>query len=149
MQQRVKTFLIRQMSWSDGPRADRDSHAIAPTSQHPYLNEIHTLLLQSPSRAESAQPAPLPPPLDLTPFTLVSTRAQLDCLVHALRRAGEFALDLEHHSHRSYLGLSCLMQISTGHEDWVIDVLALHDEMHDAMRELLADPAITKVMQEK
>mmetsp|Transcript_1308 Transcript_1308/g.1659 ORF Transcript_1308/g.1659 Transcript_1308/m.1659 type:complete len:569 (-) Transcript_1308:1090-2796(-) len=42
----------------------------------------------------------------------------------------ELAIDLEHHSLRSYHGFLCLMQISTRSEDFLIDVLALRSYLH-------------------
>ena len=41
----------------------------------------------------------------------------------------EIAIDLEHHSHRTYLGLVCLMQISTRWGDWIVDTLV--DEVRE------------------
>ena len=77
-----------------------------------------------------------------------------------------FALDTEHFTRSSYLGLTCVLQISTGESDnegradvfiflthacssigdrdWVVDALALHDHLH-LMRGLLSDPGIVKV----
>jgi len=34
--------------------------------------------------------------------------------VHLIAQVDAFALDLEHHAKRSYLGVTCLIQISTG-----------------------------------
>ena len=48
-----------------------------------------------------------------TKFTFVNTEATLDYLVQHLQTVSEMAIDLEHHSFRSYLGITCLMQISS------------------------------------
>jgi len=48
-----------------------------------------------------------------TKFTFVNTEATLDYLVRHLQDVSEIAIDLEHHSFRSYLGITCLMQISS------------------------------------
>ena len=52
----------------------------------------------------------------------------------------------DHHSYRSFLGLTCLMQISTRTEDFIIDTLELRSDMY-ILNESLTDPAIVKVSQ--
>lgn len=52
----------------------------------------------------------------------------------------------QHHSYRSFLGLTCLMQISTRTEDFIIDALELRSEMY-ILNESLTNPAIVKVSQ--
>ena len=61
-----------------------------------------------------------------------------------LRNSNEIAVDLEYHSLRSYYGFVCLMQISTREEDFVIDTLALREEL-EALNEVFTDPSIIKV----
>ena len=61
-----------------------------------------------------------------------------------LKNATEIAVDLEHHSYRSYLGFLCLLQISDRNEDWVVDLLAVRDEV-EALNEVFTDPNIVKV----
>lgn len=57
------------------------------------------------------------------------------------------ALDTEHHALHSYHGLVCLLQLSTGREDWVVDTLALHGHVGPAFGPLAADPGVVKVRQ--
>jgi exosome complex exonuclease RRP6 len=78
-----------------------------------------------------------------TPFTWISTPAQLKELIDKLRKAREIALDLEHHSYRTYSGFVCLMQISTREEDWIVDPFELRDELED-LNEVFTDPSIVK-----
>lgn len=52
---------------------------------------------------------------------------------------------LQHHSYRSFLGITCLMQISTREEDFIIDTLELRSEMY-ILNEAFTDPAIVKVI---
>lgn len=59
-------------------------------------------------------------------------------------QAAVIGVDVEHHALRSYLGIVCLLQVSDGRTDYVIDALALHDHMH-LLRKLFADPSIVKV----
>lgn len=65
-------------------------------------------------------------------------------MLDKLRQAQELAVDLEHHSHRSFSGFLCLMQISTRSEDFVVDTLALREELED-LNEVFTDPRIVKV----
>lgn len=118
------------------------SKVLLLSSAHPYLYE--TLHIKYPERLdEYADPIP-PRSYDETPFTWVETPAQLSSLLDKLRVAKEIAVDLEYHSLRSYYGFVCLMQISTREEDWVIDTLALRDEL-EALNEVFTDPSIIKV----
>lgn len=61
-----------------------------------------------------------------------------------LKKATEIAVDLEHHSYRSYNGFLCLMQISDREHDWIVDLLALRDEI-EQLNEIFTDPKIVKV----
>lgn len=65
-------------------------------------------------------------------------------MLDKLRKAPELAVDLEHHSYRSYSGFLCLMQISSREEDWIIDTLALREELAE-LNEVFTDPKIVKV----
>lgn len=65
-------------------------------------------------------------------------------MLDELRKATEFAVDLEHHSYRTYAGFLCLMQVSTRHQDWIVDLLVLRNEM-SILNEVFTDPKITKV----
>ena len=61
-----------------------------------------------------------------------------------LRQAKEIAVDLEHHSYRSYAGFVCLMQLSTRQEDWIVDTLVVREELAE-LNEVFTDPEIVKV----
>jgi len=50
----------------------------------------------------------------------------------------------QHHSYRTFLGLTCLMQISTREQDYIIDTLELRGELY-LLNEVFTDPAIVKV----
>ncbi len=47
-----------------------------------------------------------------------------------LSSAAVVAIDLEHHDLHSYQGITCLMQLSTRQQDYIIDCLALRDDLH-------------------
>ena len=84
--------------------------------------------------------------LDDTPFTFVDTEELLEELKHKLSRASEIAIDLEHHSQRTFLGVTCLMQISTREEDFIVDTIALQKKLGIALRGIFDDPSIIKVL---
>lgn len=109
---------------------------------HPYANEI--LEQPFPKKARKWAEPVEPGNWDSTPFTFVDSPQQLRKLVKKLRSVNEIAVDLEHHEYRSYLGLVCLMQISSRKEDWVIDTLALRTELQ-ILNEIFCDPRIVKV----
>jgi exosome complex exonuclease RRP6 len=61
-----------------------------------------------------------------------------------LRQAQEIAIDLEHHRHRSFNGFVCLMQISTRHDDFIVDTLMLREELEE-LNEIFTNPNVLKV----
>jgi exosome complex exonuclease RRP6 len=65
-------------------------------------------------------------------------------MLDKLRNADAIAIDLEHHSYRTFAGFVCLMQISTRQEDWIVDTLLLRDELEE-LNEVFTDPKIVKV----
>ncbi|NXK93076.1 EXOSX protein, partial [Formicarius rufipectus] len=84
-------------------------------------------------------------PMEETPCHFITTLDELVELNEKLMNCKEFALDLEHHSYRSFLGLTCLMQISTRTEDFIIDALELRSDL-SILNETFTDPAIVKVL---
>lgn len=86
-----------------------------------------------------------PLPIEVTPLIEVSEPHQLDDLLNDLRNCKEFAVDLEHHSYRTFMGITCLMQISTREKDYLIDTLTLRDTLH-VLNEVFTKPTILKVI---
>ena len=92
-----------------------------------------------------APAVPVPPrSYEETPFTWVSTPAELAAMLEKLRGATEIAIDLEYHNYRTFGGFVCLMQISTREEDFVVDTLILREELED-LNEVFTNPNIVKV----
>ncbi|KAK9951693.1 hypothetical protein M0R45_007129 [Rubus argutus] len=87
-----------------------------------------------------------PPEIEATPFKLVEEVKDLKELAAKLRSVNEFAVDLEHNQYRSFQGLTCLMQISTRTEDFIVDTLKLRIHVGPYLRELFKDPFKRKVM---
>ncbi|KAB0400140.1 hypothetical protein E2I00_010285 [Balaenoptera physalus] len=109
---------------------------------HPYQYELDHF---TPPDSVLQKPEPqLYRPVAETPCHFVSSLDELVELNEKLLKCQEFAVDLEHHSYRSFLGLTCLMQISTRTEDFIVDTLELRSDMY-ILNESLTDPAIVKV----
>lgn len=108
---------------------------------HPYRYEIgHISYPRHMFEHRDAEP---PSSFEFTPFTWINRPEQLSDLLEKLRKAKEIAVDLEYHSLRSFTGFVCLMQISTREEDFVIDTLALREEMEE-LNEVFTNPNIVK-----
>lgn len=66
-------------------------------------------------------------------------------MLQELKNATEIAIDLEHNDMRSYIGMVCLMQISTREKDWIIDTLKPWRQNLQILNEVFADPNILKI----
>jgi exosome complex exonuclease RRP6 len=86
-----------------------------------------------------------PGDLETTPCEWVDTIVALRALARVLDQQSAFAVDLEHHEYRSFLGFTCLMQVSTRQRDYLIDTLALREHMH-ALNSSFMNAAIVKVL---
>lgn len=109
---------------------------------HPYEFELERF---SPSSEQLKELAPVEPkPVEDTPLVEVSTEEQLNDLLRDLQNYSEIAVDLEHHSYRSFMGITCLMQVSTKDTDYLIDTLALRDKVC-ILNEVFTKPSVVKV----
>ena len=81
-----------------------------------------------------------------TPFCFVDTLPGIKEVAKRLAKEKEIAVDLEAHNYRSYQGFCCLMQVSTRHEDIIIDVLKLREHVGPVLAPIFANPAIVKVL---
>jgi exosome complex exonuclease RRP6 len=61
-----------------------------------------------------------------------------------LSQNDEIAVDLEHHHLESYIGIVCLMQISTRFTDYIVDTIKLREHIHE-INEVFTNPRIIKV----
>lgn len=83
-------------------------------------------------------------PLENTEFKFIEKPSDIKILLEDLKNQKEIAVDLEHHSYRTFQGITCLMQISTMNTDYLIDTLALRSELHQ-LNEIFTKPTILKV----
>ncbi|EDQ87070.1 uncharacterized protein MONBRDRAFT_33488 [Monosiga brevicollis MX1] len=110
---------------------------------HPYLTELNEF--EVPQHQLQPHEERLYGDLEQTTCTWVGTREALVGLIERLKSVSELAIDLEAHSYRTYQGFTCLMQLSTRSEDYLIDTLALRDDLK-LLNVIFADPAILKVL---
>ncbi|RDA90545.1 hypothetical protein CP533_5684 [Ophiocordyceps camponoti-saundersi (nom. inval.)] len=111
--------------------------------KHPYEAEITNM--KYPERLFNvAEPIP-PQPAESTSATWVDTYEGVLDMLQELKKASEIAVDLEHHDFRTYVGLVCLMQISTRERDWIVDTLQPWRHKLEVLNEVFADPKIVKV----
>jgi len=112
--------------------------------RHPYGKEIE--VYDYPSSVYQTSP-PMPyHPFESTTAIYVDTPEALEEMLSTLKQATEIAIDLEAHDTRSYVGLVCLMQISTRDQDWIIDTLKPWRRKLECLNEVFADPKILKVV---
>ncbi|RMZ70529.1 exosome complex exonuclease Rrp6 [Pyrenophora seminiperda CCB06] len=111
---------------------------------HPYQTEIESYKYPS-AVYENAEPQQYPP-FEHTTATLVDTPEALAAMLSELKTAKEIAIDLEHHDNRTYIGMVCLMQISTRDKDWIVDTLKPWRRKLECLNQVFADPSILKVL---
>ncbi|RHZ61890.1 hypothetical protein Glove_345g5 [Diversispora epigaea] len=110
---------------------------------HPYHYEITNIIYPS-GIFEYKEPIEYLP-IQSTSYTWVDKLDELLDMCRKLENSQEIAVDLEHHSYRSYLGFTCLMQISTREEDFIVDVLELRSRLH-LLNKSFTNPNILKVL---
>ena len=109
---------------------------------HPYEYELDMFVLPE-EQLKKSEPAKYKS-LEETPLKMIESPSDLKSLLEDLRNYKEIAIDLEHHSYRSFQGITCLMQISTGDTDYLIDTLSLRSELHE-LNEIFTKRTILKV----
>ncbi|KAG4077921.1 hypothetical protein HA402_013855 [Bradysia odoriphaga] len=110
---------------------------------HPYETELNKFEVP-PSLLKQKTPDK-PKRLEDTPLVYVDNVQQLKQMMETdFVGVSELAVDLEHHSYRTFQGFTCLLQISTREKDYIIDTLSLRDELH-ILNEVFTDPKVLKV----
>lgn len=88
----------------------------------------------------------MPAPMDRTEGAFIDTTEALNSLAKDLRNQKEIAVDLEANQYRSFQGITCLMQISTRFQDYVVDAIALRSQLRHFLAPIFEDPSIIKVL---
>ncbi|KAI8045661.1 hypothetical protein M5D96_001844, partial [Drosophila gunungcola] len=104
---------------------------------HPY--EFELLKFQAPPQQMQKQKPVLPALMADTELMVVDTALE------ELRHAPQIAIDVEHHSYRTFMGITCLVQMSTRSKDYIFDTLTLRDDMH-ILNLVLTDPKKLKIL---
>eukprot|EP00834_Sanchytrium_tribonematis_P002072 NODE_58_length_28395_cov_1.465720.p1 type:complete len:623 gc:universal NODE_58_length_28395_cov_1.465720:20016-21884(+) len=106
---------------------------------HPYRFEIQNIKYPEFNIVEVIKSGPM------GDSQYINRKSQVEKLLEDLKKVDEIAIDLEHHSDESYLGLTCLMQISTRSADYIVDTIELRDDLQ-ILNEVFTDPKVTKVL---
>ncbi|CAD8116640.1 unnamed protein product [Paramecium sonneborni] len=115
---------------------------------HPYYEEIMRLapqdfILDVPSKINRFR--------DLEPPNMISNADQLGELILKIQQEvdqngfSEIAVDLEHNHQISYLGITCLMQLSTRTKDYIIDPFPIWKQVGEMLSAVFSNPRIVKV----
>ena len=134
--------LYDERSEQDAGDVEDDEEERRKRALHPYYYELTHL--SHPNHVFNPPLKPSPPsfldiPSSGTPIashslTFISTPKAFLSMANAISSETEIAVDLEHHSYRSYKGFLALMQISTRREDFVIDLLV--PEIREGLRQV-------------
>lgn len=109
---------------------------------HPYEFELNKFEVD-PEDLEPIEPVNAMD-IDETPLDFINNEIKLNRLMNELSKELELAVDVEHHSYRTFQGITCLLQISTRTKDYIIDTIALRDELH-VLNLIFTNPKIVKV----
>lgn len=109
---------------------------------HPYEFELDRF---TPSDAQLQKKQPeLYKSLEDTPLIVIEKPQDLKIMMEDLGKYDEIAIDLEHHSYRTFQGITCLMQVSTRDTDYLIDTITLRSELY-ILNEVFTKPTTLKV----
>lgn len=109
---------------------------------HPYEFELSKFVPKQSQLTKGTITKPRD--LETTPLMFVDKENDLNVMLKELNEATEVAIDVEHHSYRTFQGITCLLQLSTRTKDYIVDTLALREELH-VLNEITANPKIVKV----
>ena len=79
-----------------------------------------------------------------TKLLFIDTKESFDEFLNEISKYDEIAVDLEHHSKESYLGITCLIQISTRDSDYILDAIKLRSYLNK-LNVVFTNPNILKV----
>lgn len=109
---------------------------------HPYEYEL--MKFEVPNNLLKSRKTQKPNDITQTELMYVDTVDKLKQALEELRQVSELAIDVEHHSYRTFLGFTCLVQISTRLKDYIFDALELREDMH-LLNEIFTNPKIVKI----
>ncbi|EDW83852.1 uncharacterized protein Dwil_GK13832 [Drosophila willistoni] len=110
---------------------------------HPY--EFELLKFEPPQGQMQTQSPELPASMGNTELMLVDNLEKLQQAVKELSEASQIAIDVEHHSYRTFMGITCLVQMSTCSKDYIFDTLVLREDMQ-LLNLVMTDPKKLKIL---
>ncbi|CAO3633319.1 unnamed protein product [Cunninghamella blakesleeana] len=116
---------------------------IPPPMPHPYSHEIETITYPD-HLFQSRDPIHYSPILE-SEAKWIDTEVDFDKMLDEIEGSTELAIDLEHHDYRSFQGFTCLLQLSTRSQDYIVDTLELRHYLWK-LNEYFADPSIVKIL---
>lgn len=122
------------------PEYDNDGNIVSYL--HPYEFELSKFIPNSAQLTKGTITKPTD--LEQTKLMFVDKVVDLNTMVKELSDAAEISIDVEHHSYRTFQGITCLMQLSTRKKDYIVDTLALREELQ-VLNEITTNPKIVKV----
>ena len=120
------------------------SSYVPSAGTHPLREELDDLIYPSSVTVPPSSPV-APATTSSTVCEFIDTPEALEDMAHHLSSMDEIAVDLEHHSFRSFQGFTCTIQVSTRTRDFVVDALALRTEIRAALGPCMADCGKLKV----
>uniref|UniRef100_A0A336LL95 Exosome complex component 10 homolog n=1 Tax=Culicoides sonorensis TaxID=179676 RepID=A0A336LL95_CULSO len=119
---------------------DENNRIISYT--HPYELELERF--EPSEEMLKEKPVQDPVPIETCDLDYIDDVAGVKKALLEFQNETELAIDLEHHSYRTFQGITCLMQISTRKKDYIFDTILLRDELH-ILNEVFTKPDIVKV----
>jgi ribonuclease D len=84
-------------------------------------------------------------PADWPPVRIVTTADELAVAINEWQAAGSFGIDTESNSFYAYTDSLCLLQVTADGQDWIVDPIALGDDLR-AINPLLEDPDFITIL---
>ncbi|KAG0041988.1 exosome nuclease subunit [Gryganskiella cystojenkinii] len=137
--------FMRKINYKPNAKVDLSYGMDSETLVQPHPYEYEITHLEYPEHMFEQRPEQLYHPFDSTTHIYVDTEEALKDMCKSLEMQREIAIDLEHHSYRTYQGFTCLMQVSTRDQDYIVDTLELRGSLH-LLNQSFTDPNIVKVL---
>merc|ERR1719318_370543 len=110
---------------------------------HPYIYEMER---DQPVSAQLSFTVPVKATdIPSTPMMYVDTVEKLEEMIKELQNETMIGVDVEHHSYRSYLGFTSMIQISSVSKDYLVDPFPIWSEL-PLLNEITANPKIVKIL---
>eukprot|EP01025_Chloroclados_australasicus_P032592 TRINITY_DN3301_c0_g1_i3.p1 TRINITY_DN3301_c0_g1~~TRINITY_DN3301_c0_g1_i3.p1 ORF type:complete len:495 (-),score=25.88 TRINITY_DN3301_c0_g1_i3:17-1501(-) len=113
--------------------------------KHPYGPNVWRLMDDKCIPKQLNRDPVLPQDISQCRCILVNTLQQLSQMCAELSVVDRIGIDVEHHHIHSYWGFTCLLQLSTGETDYVVDCIALHDHM-GLLSDIFRNESIMKIL---